>query len=189
MRAPVRSVTVYCSSSDRLDPTFYEMAHDVGASLAQRGMTLVYGGGGVGLMGAIAKAAKGAGGRVEGVITEYLLGIEQGWDECDDLVVVDTMRERKRILEEKGDAFLVLPGGLGTYEEFFEILVGRQLRAHEKPIGVVNAHGYFNPLVAMIEHAIEHRFVAEQAGELFTIGPEADEVIDELLRRAATPDG
>ena len=184
MSSSGRAITVYCSSSNRLDPEFYDMAQAVGESIARRGLTLVYGGGGVGLMGAVAKAAKSAGARVEGIITTYLLGREQGWDECDELVVVETMRERKRVLEERGDAFLVLPGGLGTYEEFFEILVGRQLNAHQKPIGVVNAHGYFNPLVAMIEHAIEHRFVADDACTLFEINPDADVVIDHLMPTA-----
>ena len=129
----LRSLTLYCSSSTSLDPHFAVAAREAGRLAAERGMTLVYGGGGIGLMGEAARAAKAAGGRVEGVITQKLLDYEQGWDGCDEMIVVDTMRERKRILMERGDAFLVLPGGLGTFEEFFETLVARQLGDHDKP--------------------------------------------------------
>jgi len=94
------------------------------------------------------------------------------------------MRERKKLLAEKGDAFLVLPGGMGTYEEFFEILVGRHLGEHDKPIGVVNSRGYFNPLIAMIEHGIEHRFIPEVVRETFFIEPEPVTVIDRLCRES-----
>src|SRR5690606_21321417 len=100
---------------------------------------------------------------------------------CDELVVVDTMRERKQLLERRGDGFLMLPGGLGTYEEFFEILVGRQLGEHAKPIGVVNSHGYYNPLIAMMEHGIEHRFIKPAVKELFFIHPDPYAVLDWLL--------
>ena len=104
----LRSLTLYCSSSTSLDPHFAVAAREAGRLAAERGMTLVYGGGGIGLMGEAARAAKAAGGRVEGVITQKLLDYEQGWDGCDEMIVVDTMRERKRILMERGDAFLTL---------------------------------------------------------------------------------
>jgi uncharacterized protein (TIGR00730 family) len=93
------------------------------------------------------------------------------------------MRERKKLLEHRGDAFLILPGGIGTYEEFFEILVGRKLGEHDKPIGVVNSHGYFNPLIAMMEHGIEHRFIGPEIRELFHIDPDARNVIEWLCER------
>jgi uncharacterized protein (TIGR00730 family) len=111
--------------------------------------------------------------------------MEQGWDQCDELVIVDTMRERKRLLAERGDAFIILPGGIGTYEEFFEILVGRQLGEHDKPIGIVNARGYFNPLVAMIEHAVEHRFVRDHVHELFVIDPDPAHVLASVVASLA----
>ncbi|MCA9290539.1 MAG: TIGR00730 family Rossman fold protein [Phycisphaerales bacterium] len=171
------SVTVYCASSQRLDPAFHDAARIIGGAIAARGFDLVYGGGSIGLMGEIARAARAGGGRVVGIITHRLLEMEQGWDGCDELVVVDTMRERKRLLAERGDAFVILPGGIGTYEEFFEILVGRQLGEHDKPIGIVNAHGYFNPLVAMIEHAVEHRFVRDGVHDLFVIDPDPAHVL------------
>ncbi|MBL9147094.1 MAG: TIGR00730 family Rossman fold protein [Phycisphaerae bacterium] len=173
----MHSITLYCSASTALEPHFALAARRVGAELARRRLTLVYGGGSIGLMGEAARAAKDAGGRVEGIITQQLLDLEQGWDGCDDLVVVPSMRERKRLLEERGDAFLVLPGGLGTFEEFFEILVARYLNNHGKPIGVVNDHGYYDPLVALIEHGIEHKFIRPSIRDLLTIGPDALEVL------------
>ena len=179
------AITVYCSSSDFLDPAFHAEARAVGEGIAQRSWTLVYGGGSVGLMGETARAAKAGGARVVGVITHKLVGMEQGWAGCDELLVVDTMRQRKQILEERGDAFLALPGGLGTYEELFEILVGRYLGDHAKPIGIVNAHGYFNPLVAMVEHGIEHRFIPERCRDLFVIEPVVEDVLASLARSLA----
>ena len=173
----MKSITVYCASSTNLAPHFAETARQVGDLLADRGIDLVYGGGSIGLMGEIARAMHARGGHVTGIITRHLLEAEQGWQGCDELLVVDTMRERKRLLVEKGEAFLVLPGGLGTYEEFFETLVGRQLKEHAKPIGIVNDRGYFNPLVAMIEHGIEERFIKPAVNELFTIDPDPETVI------------
>ena len=153
----------------------------MGRELARRGMTLVYGGGSVGLMGEIARSARQHGGRIVGIITNRLLEMEVADHACDELIVVETMRERKKLLAERGEAFLVLPGGAGTYEEFFEILVGRQLAEHDKPIGIVNSHGYYNPLVAMVEHGIEHGFIRPALRELFLIDPEPVTVIDWLV--------
>ena len=113
---------------------------------------------------------------VEGATWEEDLGMATD----DVMIVVDTMRRRKQLMESRGDGFLMLPGGIGTYEEFFEILVGRQLREHGKPIGIVNSRGYFNPLVTMIEHGIEHRFIKPAIYELFRIDPEPVTVIDWL---------
>lgn len=177
----MKAITVYCASSTNLAVEFADTARRVGELIADRGIDLVYGGGGIGLMGEVARSLHARGGRVTGIITKHLLDQEQGWDGCDDLRVVETMRERKRLLVELGDAFLVLPGGLGTYEEFFETLVGRQLREHAKPIGIVNDAGYFDPLVAMIEHGIEHRFIKPAVKELFTVDDDPARVIDWLL--------
>lgn len=177
------AITVYCSSSTTLDPDFHKPAMDVGRELARRGVTLVYGGGSVGLMGEIARSCRAGGGRVVGVITRRLVEMEKADAACDELIVVETMRERKRLLEARGDGFLVLPGGIGTYEEFFEILVGRHLGEHAKPIGVVNSHGYYNPLIAMIEHGIEHRFIHESMRDQFFIEPDPATVIERLAER------
>ena len=183
----LRSVTLYCSSSRSLDPHFAVAARAAGELLARRGITLVYGGGGLGLMGEAARACKAAGGRVEGIITRKFLDLEQGWLGCDELVVVDTMRERKRILIERADGFLVLPGGMGTFEEFFDTLVGRQIGDHAKPIAVLDDHGYYLPLHSLIEHSIRERFAREALREVLRFGTELEPLVDWLAAEAAAP--
>jgi uncharacterized protein (TIGR00730 family) len=177
----MRSVTVYCSSSGALEPHFAEGARDLGAALAARGIELVYGGGSVGLMGECARAAKAGGGRVTGIITHKLLALEQGWQGCDELVVVDTMQQRRRLLMDRADGYIVLPGGLGTYEEFFEVLVARQLGDHAKPIAIVNHDRYYDPLLAMIEHGIEHRFVRPAIRGVVSVSDTGHGAIEALL--------
>lgn len=178
----MKTLTIYCSSSPAIDPHFVETARRLGRELAARGIALVYGGGSSGLMGEVAEACADAGGRVVGVITEHLSKLEVAFDRCDELMVVDTMRHRKALMAEHGDGFLVLPGGLGTYEEFFEVLVGRVLSEHDKPIGVVNDHGYFDPMVAMIEHGIEQRFIRPAIRKLLAIDADPLVVLDRLQR-------
>ena len=183
----LRSVTLYCSSSRSLDPHFAVAARAAGERLAHRGITLVYGGGGLGLMGEAARACKAAGGRVEGIITRKFLDLEQGWLGCDELVVVETMRERKRILIERADAFLVLPGGMGTFEEFFETLVGRQIGDHAKPIAVLDDHGYYLPLQSLIEHAIREKFAREALREVLHFGTDLAALVDWLDASVKSP--
>ena len=177
----MQAVTVYCSSSGALEPHFTEGARDLGHALAERGIALVYGGGSIGLMGACARAAKERGGRVIGVITHKLMDVEQGWTGCDEFVVVDTMQQRRRILMDRADGYVVLPGGLGTYEEFFEVLVARQLGDHNKPIAIVNHDNYYDPLVAMIEHGIQHRFVRPAIRGVLSVVTSGTAALDALL--------
>ncbi|MDA1026119.1 MAG: TIGR00730 family Rossman fold protein [Planctomycetota bacterium] len=173
----MKSVTIYCSSSASLNSHFTRTAEVVGRELAARGLTLVYG---AGLMGDVARACASAGGEVVGVITHYLAGLEVAFEGCTELITVETMRDRKRIMVERGDAFLVLPGGLGTYEEFFETLVGRVLAEHDKPVGIVNDHGYFDPLLAMIDHGIEQKFIRPAIRQLLSIDRDAIAVLHAL---------
>jgi uncharacterized protein (TIGR00730 family) len=147
----MKRVTVYCSSSTSLEPKFFNAATKLGEAMAKRGLELVYGGGGIGLMGEVARSLKKNGGRIHGIITKRLLALEQGFDGCDELMVVDTMSERKKLMAEHGEAFIALPGGLGTFEEFFEVLVQRQVGEHCKPIGLVNLGGYYDPLINLID--------------------------------------
>jgi uncharacterized protein (TIGR00730 family) len=134
-------VTVYCSSSTRVSQSLHDGAKLIGQALAAAGVTLVFGGGSVGLMGAVADGCRSGGGRVIGITTKLLVELEQADPRCDELEVCDTMRERRKRLLELADGVLVLPGGLGTLEEFFEALVGRQLAEHGAPIGLVNIDG------------------------------------------------
>ena len=177
----MKSVTVYCSSSGALEPHFTQGARDLGHALAERGIALVYGGGSIGLMGECARAAKERGGRVIGIITTKLMDLEQGWSGCDEFVVVDTMQQRRRILMDRADGYVVLPGGLGTYEEFFEVLVARQLGDHAKPIAIVNHDRYYDPLVAMIEHGIEHRFVRPAIRDVLSVVDDGAAALDALI--------
>lgn len=186
-RGPVRAVTVYCGSAPGCDPLFMDCARRLGAAMAERGTALVYGGGGIGLMGAVARSAKGAGGTVTGIITEQFMRLEQGWDGCDEMIIVPGMRERKAQLEERGDAFAVLPGGLGTYEEFFETLVGRVIGRHGKPIGVLNIAGYYSPLVELVEHGITSHFVRDAVRELMVVRETPEDLLDALLDAGAHP--
>ncbi|MDY7110309.1 MAG: TIGR00730 family Rossman fold protein [Planctomycetota bacterium] len=183
----MNAITVFCSSSTFLDPEFHEPAVIVGRELAQRGISLVYGGGGIGLMVEIARACRDHGGRVVGVITQTLLDKEQGWDECDELIVVDTMRQRKQTMGERGEAFLILPGGVGTYEEFFEALAARLVGEHTKPIGIVNTAGYFDPLLDMLAHGIEHRFIKPAVRQLVHIDADPVAVIDAVCADPRAP--
>ena len=178
----MQSIAVYCASSCSLDPCFSQAARTLGAALAQEKISLVYGGGSTGLMGELANACKDAGGHVIGIITEYLKEREVAFARADELVVVDTMRERKKLMAHRADGFMMLPGGLGTWEEFFEVLVGRVIAEHAKPIGIVNDHRYFDPLLAMIDHGVEHAFIKPAARDLLVVGEDPVEVLDQLGR-------
>ncbi len=129
-------------------------------------MDLVYGGGSIGLMGELARSAQRSGARVTGIITEQFVQLEQGWAGCDEMIVVDSMRERKRQLEERGAGFAILAGGLGTWEEFFETLVGRVIGRHAKPIGLLNTNGFAEPLWQLVTHGVDHGFVRSAARDL-----------------------
>jgi len=183
----MKAVTVYCSSSQALEPHFAAAARVMGHAVAERGLTLVYGGGAIGLMGEVARACKERGGTVVGIITRKLLDLEQGWTGCDELAVVGTMQERRRLLMDRGDGFIMLPGGLGTYEEFFEVLVARQLGDHHKPIAIVNHEGYYDPLLALIDHGIEHRFVRPVIRRVLTVAPDPLVALDAIVAHEPQP--
>lgn len=197
---PIRKVTVYCSSSESLHADHFACARRFGDLLARSGRSLVFGGGRVGLMGETARAVRAAGGHTLGIITERLKGAEQLDESNSENIVVRTMRERKALLETRGDAMVVLPGGLGTLEEFFEILVGRLLGEHDKPIVILNprdpdgpgngnAGGFYDPLLEMIEHMIRSRFAREGVRQLFDVRTTPERVIarlDELENMPST---
>ena len=181
-RAEVRAVTAFCSSAADVDRVYFEAAAEFGAAVARRGWTLVYGGNVTGPMGAMADAARGAGGRVVGVSPELFADVMDR--RCDELIVTPDMRSRKAEMERRGDAFVTLPGGLGTLEEFFEIVVGRSLRTHGKPLVLLSANGFYDPLVEMMERGIADGFVREPAWRAVRVARTADEAasfLDEAL--------
>jgi len=174
-----KSLCVYCSSSDRLDPKYYAAAGQVGAEMARRQWTLVYGGGKTGLMGALARGVKAGGGRVIGVIPEFMKVRELEFIEADELISVLTMRERKMIMETRADAFLALPGGWGTLEELLEILTLAHLEVLRKPVVVFNQDGYYDDLLRLCDRIVREKFmhdtirgkyaVARSVGEIFAL--------------------
>src|SRR5438445_494412 len=160
---------VYCSSSDRLDRKYATVAEEMGRELAARGWGLVYGGGKTGLMGAVARAAKAGGGRVVGVIPEFMKARELAFDEADELVTVVTMRERKLLMEARADAFVALPGGWGTLEEIMEILTLRQLDVVRKPCVFLNQEGFYDDLIRLFERMLRENFFKPANMDLFRV--------------------
>jgi uncharacterized protein (TIGR00730 family) len=155
----MKSLCVYCSSSDRLDPKYFAAADQVGAEMARRQWTLVYGGGKTGLMGAVARGVKAGGGCVVGVIPEFMKIRELEFTEADELISVLTMRERKMLMETRADAFLALPGGWGTLEELLEILTLAHLEVLKKPVVILNQDGYYDDLLRLCVRIVEERFM------------------------------
>jgi uncharacterized protein (TIGR00730 family) len=177
----LRRVCVFCGSSKGTNPAHLAAAQEAGRELARRGLALVYGGGNVGLMGALADAALSVGGHVIGVIPEALMAKEVGHRGLPDLRVVQTMHERKALMAELSDGFIALPGGFGTFEEFFEVLTWSQLSFHGKPCALLNVAGFFDPLLTFLDHATAEGFVRPAHREL--VLAEAD--LHQLLARMA----
>ena len=151
----------------RVPAVYFDATTALGRAIAQRRWELVYGGNAVGLMEALADSVRAAGGRVVGITPQTLVDKGISDTACDELIVTSGMRERKALLEAQGDAFIALPGGLGTFEEIFEIIVGRELGYHRKPIVMLNIAGYYGPLLAMLEHGIEQQFIKPTAQDAF----------------------
>jgi uncharacterized protein (TIGR00730 family) len=182
----VRSVTVYAGSSTRATAEHLQLARALGEAIARQGWVVVYGGANVGLMGALADAALDAGGRVEGVILDTFARVAHA--SLHDLVTVNDMRSRKAGLAHRGDAYVVLPGGYGTLEELSEILVERQLVLHRKPLVIVNHHGFWDPLLALVERQIADQLVKPKYRDLMTVVPDAAGAVAAILRHAQAPD-
>ncbi len=171
----MNSVCVFCGSSRGENPRFLEVACDVGGVLARRGITLIYGGAGVGMMGMTAKACLENGGRVTGVIPERLVEMEVAHRGLTELIVVRSMHERKARMNELCDGFIVLPGGIGTLEETFEVLTWRQLGIHEKPVGILNIDGFFDALLAFLDRTVNDGFLRKEHRDMLIVdtGPMA----------------
>ncbi|GAB5559936.1 MAG: hypothetical protein SynsKO_15830 [Synoicihabitans sp.] len=178
-------VCVYCSSSRDLDSHYYAAGEAVGRGLAERGWGLIYGGGNAGTMGAVARATKAAGGPVVGIIPEFMKDRELAYHEADELVTVDSMRERKRIMAERADAFITLPGGIGTLEEVSEIMVERGLALHAKPLVLMNQEGYYDGLLAFLDRMIADRFKSAGFKNLVGVANTVDEIWPLLNEPAA----
>ena len=167
----MRSLCVYCGSSEMVDAQYRDAASELGAQLARAGIALVYGGGRVGLMGLLADAVLAARGKVTGIIPSHLRDAEVAHRGVSELVVVGSMHERKRLMAERADGFAILPGGIGTLDEMFEIVSWKQLRLHDKPILLVDIGGYWAPLRALLDHIIGAGFASEQTRGLLQVVP------------------
>ena len=179
------NVCVYCSSSNHIDSIHTEAAQMLGHALAERAHALVYGGGNVGLMGILARTLHEDGGHVIGVIPEKLKDKEGvAYDVADELIVTDTMRERKKIMYTRADGFAVLPGGYGTLEEFMEVLTLKQLDYHQRPIALINVDGFFNPLITFFERLYDEKFARVRPEELVHVADGADDALDFIEQHA-----
>lgn len=178
--ARVSSLCVYCGSSSQVDQVHRDAARHLGEELARRGIRLVFGGGQVGLMGICADAVLAGGGKVLGIIPQHLDEAEVGHRGVD-LRIVSSMHVRKQMMFEESDAFAILPGGIGTMDEAFEIITWRQLGLHDKPVVVVNEAGYWNPLLSLLDHMIESGFARPAIRRLYSVVDSVGALLPELL--------
>ncbi len=184
MTTPAFSLCVYCGSRPGIDSAFADTARAVGRWIGEHGGQLVYGGGRNGLMGIVADATMAAGGQAVGIIPKALVEREWAHHGCTELHVVDNMHERKRMMADKADAFLALPGGIGTFEEFFEVWAWRQLGYHDKPVGLLNVAGYYDGLMAFMRTGVEQQFMSGAQMELIRVGSAVQELLPELVQAA-----
>ncbi len=173
-------ICVFCGASPGARPAYREAAEGLAGLLAGEGVGVVYGGGGVGLMGALADAVLAAGGEITGVIPRSLLEREIAHRDVSDMRVVESMHERKALMAELADAFVALPGGIGTLEELFEVYTWAQLGLHRKPCGLVNVEGYYDGVAAFLDQAVEERFVREETRDLLMVEREPAALLDRL---------
>ena len=186
MTQPAFSICVYCGSRPGGDPLFTTAAQAVGRWIGEHGGQLVYGGGRSGLMGEVAQATRQAGGRVVGVIPQALVDKELANHACDELHIVQTMHERKAIMAERSDAFIALPGGIGTFEELFEVWTWRQLGYHDKPIGLLNVAGYYDALGNFLQSSVRSGFMGEWQMGLVQISDDCAPLLRDLVEAAGT---
>lgn len=184
MKAPAFSICVYCGSKPGAAPSYAALATEVGQWIGSHGGQLVYGGGRNGLMGIVAESTHEAGGRVVGVIPKALVEREWAHEGCDELHVVDTMHERKRLMMERADVFLALPGGIGTFEELFEVWAWRQLGYHDKPVGILNAGGYYARMMDFMHEVVNKGFMNDWQMSLVRTGEQAAPLLRELVQAA-----
>jgi hypothetical protein len=181
---PSFSLCVYCGSRPGATPRFAEVAAEVGRWIGSHGGQLVYGGGNNGLMGVLADATLAAGGRVVGIIPDSMVQREWAKRDCTELHIVDNMHQRKSMMAERSDAFLALPGGIGTFEEFFEAWTWRVLDFHKKPVGLLDLDGYYAPLLQFLREGVRHGFMNDWQMDMLSIGNDAATLLPQLVEAA-----
>ena len=185
-RAPF-SVCVYCGSRNGARPGYRDLALRLGTAIGQRGWQLVYGGGRAGLMGAVADATLAAGGSVVGVIPESLMNLEVGHAGLTELHVVQTMHQRKQMMAERSHAFIAMPGGIGTFEELFEVWTWRHLAYHDRPIGLLDTEGYWAPMLQFLHHSVAEGFMGDDQMAMLHSDDQVERLLDTLAARAGDP--
>lgn len=181
----LQRVCVYCASSSQCDALYFEETQRLGALLARHGYAIVYGGGGAGLMGALADAALAAGGEVIGVLPHFMKQVEWGHNGLTDMRLVDDMHERKRTMIESSEALIALPGGCGTLEELLEAITWKRLGLHTNPIIIVNTRGFYDPLIAQLERCIDERFMLPKHRAMWSVVASVEEVLPALQNASA----
>ena len=179
----IRSLCIFCGSKIGRQPVYADSAAAIGRELAARGIRLIYGGGSVGLMGVLSDACLDAGGEVTGVITEQLMDLELGHSGLTELCVVDSMLDRKAMMADRADAFISIPGSVGTLDELFEMLTWTQLGIHSKPSGLLNINGYYDDLLALVDKLVSEEFLSPTHAEQLHVGTHFDSLF-ELLENA-----
>lgn len=177
---PLRSICVFCGSRPGLSTSYAQAARDLGQGIADHGWRLVYGAGDVGLMGEVARAALTAGARTMGVIPTHLMGKERGKRDLGQLVITEDMHERKKVMFMNSDAIVVLPGGAGSLDEFFEVLTWRQIGLHKKPIYLLDTEGYWQPLIQLVNHVVTEGFAESQILDSFASVPDVPGLLARL---------
>lgn len=185
MREDLQSVAVFCGSSSGDNPVFHTTAHRLGETLARRGKTIVYGGARVGLMGALADGALSQGGKVIGVLPTFLRPRELAHQQLTELILVDSMHERKTMMNDLCQAVIALPGGFGTLEELFETITWSQLGLHEKPIGLLNVNAYYTPLLTLIDNMVSSRFLKEVHRDMLLVSTDIEDLLDQMAHYTA----
>lgn len=170
------NICVYCASSEKIDKAYLQAGEKFGEALAERGHTLIFGAGKYGVMGAVARGCRRKNGDIIGVIPHFFDSIDVMFTDCK-IIHTDTMRERKAIMENRSDAFVMMPGGIGTFEEFFEILTLKQLERHRKPIAVYNVKGYYDDMLGMLERSVSEGFMSEKCMKLFFVSDNQEEIL------------
>lgn len=174
------NICVYGAASDNIADVYKNAGEQLGEEMARRGHALIFGGGAAGMMGASARGVSRGGGHITSIAPNFFNIDGVLYPECDEYIFTDTMRQRKQKLEDLSDGFVITPGGVGTFDEFFEILTLRQLKRHEKPMAILNTNGYYDPLIAMLKNAADQQFMSHLNFDLFFISDKIEAVLDYL---------
>lgn len=174
------NICVFGSSSEQIDCEFLTTAESLGKMIAKRGDGVIFGAGKYGVMGATARGVSSENGTLIGVSPTFFIEMDVLYDKCTELIYTETMRERKGIMEDRADAFIICAGGMGTFEEFFEVLTLKQLKRHSKPIIIYNVKGYYNPMIEMLDNAVKNGFMTDDCNQLYTVAETEQQIFEQL---------